>query len=205
MSEIIWEIGDSIVALLPTYAEGRGRLTRVLLSDGSEQLLNKSAKGVVKKLARKYSIDLNSVVKEYGKLLGKSNLIPIPLTQHIILVPLKTITPLLPGDSAYGYFTLSAIREIKKTGDKEYKTVVILQNGVEIGVFLNYATVMRQLKNAELVDKHYSIKHFCWLSNKADFPDTERGLSQEVSRRDLVSIHLKLDQILSFLFQKKHY
>jgi len=203
LSEIIWEFGDSIAALLPTYAEGRGRLTRVLLSDGSEELINKTVKGAVKKLARKYSVDLGSVVKEYGKLLGKSNLIPIPLSQHIILVPLKTVTPLLPGDSAYGYFTLSAISEIKKTGDKEYKTVVILHNGVEVGVFLNYETVMKQVKNAELVDKHYRIKHFCWLSDKSVSLDTERGLSQEVTRRDLVSIHLKLDQMLTLLFQKK--
>ncbi len=205
MSDINWELVESMAALLPTYKEGRGRLTRMLLSDGSEDLIDKTVKSVVKKLARQYSVDLDSVVKEYGALLGKRNLVPIPLTQHIILVPLKTITPLLPGDSAYGYFNLSAIKEINKTGDSEYKTAVILHNGIEVGVFLNYETVMKQVKNAELVDKHYRIKHLCWLSDKTTSVDPERGLSQEVTRRDLISIHLKLDQILTFLFQKKHF
>lgn len=201
MIEVLWERCDSIAVLLPTYQEGEGRLTRVLFSDGSEERINKTIKGVFKKLARKFSVDLVSATKEYGGMLGKSNLVPIPFSQYLILVPLKTITPLLPGDSAYGYFNLLAIKEIKRTRDREYKTVVILHNGTEVGVFLNYETVMKQIKNAELVDKHYRIKHFSWLSDKASSLDSEK----ELCRRDLVSIHLKLDQILTLLFQKKHF
>lgn len=205
MSDINWESVESMAALLPTYKQGRGRVTRMLLSDGSEELIDKTVKSVVKKLARQYSVDLDSVVKEYGKLLGKKNLVPIPLMQHLILVPLKTITPLLRGDSAYGYFNLSAIKEVNETGDSEYKSVVILHNGVEVGVFLNYETVMKQVKNAELVDKHYRIKHLCWLRDKNTSIDPEKSLSQDITRRDLISIHLKLEQILTLLFQKKHY
>ncbi|MDO9574208.1 MAG: hypothetical protein Q7I94_04355, partial [Candidatus Contubernalis sp.] len=80
MTEVLWERCDSIAALLPTYQEGEGRLTRVLFSDGSDERINKTIKGVFKKLARKFSVDLVSATKEYGGMLGKSNLVPIPFS-----------------------------------------------------------------------------------------------------------------------------
>ncbi|PKM83702.1 MAG: hypothetical protein CVU88_01610 [Firmicutes bacterium HGW-Firmicutes-13] len=204
MKEDISVIRDSMAALLPIYREGRGNLTKIIKSDGSEVLLNKNIKGVIKRLARLYLVDLSSIVGEYGKILGRTNLIPIPLTQNLILVPLKTIAPLLPGDSAYGYFSFTAIKEIKGCQDKENKSKVILRNGIKVGIISTQETVLKQLKNAEIVDKHYRIKHGMWFVDQTPFMNKPNKLGEEVTRKDLASIHLKLDQILTYLSHRSN-
>lgn len=201
MLEDISEYRDCIAALLPTYQEGRGNLTRIIKLDGSEVLLDKNIKGVIKRLARLYLLDLSSIAETYGKILGRANLIPIPLTHNLVLIPLKTITPLLPGDSAYGYFSFTAIKKIQGCQDKEYKSRVILRSGIEIKLVSTEKTVLKQLKNAEIVDKHYRIKHGTWFIDYASFMNKENEPGREISRMDLLSIHLKLDQILAYLSQ----
>ncbi len=103
---------EGLVALLPGPG-GREGGTLVLTLKGSYGD-KRSLPWLVELLARFYRLDVAAVRRHSGRLLGLRHHIPLPLTEGVVLLPLKVAhsAPPLPGEGTTGYVNLLQIEEV---------------------------------------------------------------------------------------------
>lgn len=153
--EDVLDVG--LAALLPVYEDGN--VTKLITSVGEQIIDVRTARTVLKNLARNFGVDLAATREKYGRLLNKRNIIPIPLAADLVLIPVKVREhPLGQNDGTLGYFNFCEIQRVEKSSGNS--STIILKCGVSIPTVVSETTVREYIKNARLVESFYMAKHF---------------------------------------------
>lgn len=147
----------SLAAMLPVY-EG-GNATRIIASDGTEEMDPRTCRTVLKNLARIYGIDLAATRKSYGRAINKRHAVPIPFGANLVLIPVKIREkPLGENDGTFGYVNFRDIRQVDGAGLRACR--VALRCDKTIDILVSRDTVLEYMKNARLVESIYMGRHF---------------------------------------------
>lgn len=154
MLENILKMG--LGAILPIYKNGN--VTKLITCDNKQIICNRTCKTVLKNIAKFYGVDLVAVRNQYRSPLNKKYSIPIPLTENLLLVPIKVREkPLGENDGTLGYINLNEIKELK--GDNSMDCQILLKSGFVIKTKVKEKTVKEKIKDARFVRNLYLEKH----------------------------------------------
>ncbi|NMA87342.1 MAG: hypothetical protein GX968_08465, partial [Tissierellia bacterium] len=145
-------ISEELMAFLPVYIESKGNCTSIHTMAGGNYHIEKSLKSFLNQLAEYYIVDLRAVRKYYGESLFIKNLVPIPLNQENIFIPLKVRKPICKNDGSIGYVNL---KYIEKTRENRGKTIIHLKNKTIINSLNTIDTVNNHIKNGNMVRNLY--------------------------------------------------
>lgn len=101
---------EELLALLPLYRDGAGE-TVVFTLQGRHQ----DPRGVpwlVEKLASYYSLNLLELRRRCGDLLGLRHHISLPLSERLVLLPVKVRQSAVLGETTTGFINLLQVKEI---------------------------------------------------------------------------------------------
>lgn len=109
-SDIERYLQEGLLALLPCCHNGSsGSLVFTLAGRHSDP---RGVPWLVEKLAAYYSLDLLTLRRRCGELLGLRHHISLPLAENLVLLPVKTRRIILPGETATGYINLLQVERI---------------------------------------------------------------------------------------------
>ncbi|SCG81897.1 hypothetical protein DW1_0277 [Proteiniborus sp. DW1] len=143
-------VSKEIVAFLPFYIEGNS--TKVITNKQNEEYIYKSIKTFITLLSKYFMVDLNSSRQYYGKIIGSTNIVPLPFNKDNIFVPLKVRKAISKNDGSFGYFNIGFIKDIIEKNKKVY---VLLKKGDCIEVLQGIETAKKNLRNGYIVKQAY--------------------------------------------------
>jgi hypothetical protein len=146
-----------LMAVLPEYIRSKGNCTVVYLEKMEPFVIERSIKTVIKALERHYKVTPREVKTKYQHLISSSNLIPMPLSEENIFVPIKTRTPICKNDGAFSYINIKHIYIV--TDKKDYREVC-LSDGKIIKSISTLPTLQNHIRNGYIIKsfhKDYSI------------------------------------------------
>lgn len=175
-------------ALVPIYTEGGYNSTCIKLGQG-EILMEKSVKGVLKDLCAYYHYDLKKSNQDYGQKINLKKMVPIPLTQDIVLIAIKTRSPIGKDDGALSYINIQSIKKVKQGQ-------VYFKNGSSLKTLCSQATIEKHIGLAKLLKDLAGKKTSLLREEEASY------LSDTISlRQDLLIIYKRLQSIEKRLFK----
>lgn len=143
-----------LAMLVPVYVEGGGDMTKVVLRGGREWLDPRPVPAVLKQIGRYFGVDLTAIRERYGEILGRKLHVPIPLSPHLVLIPLKMRTPRVQKDGTTGYIVRQIVeRVIPDT--KTTKCKLQLQGLALVECMQSSGFAKQQLRNAHIVQTFY--------------------------------------------------
>lgn len=142
-----------IMAFYPEYSAGVGEITRVLVSQGEDQIIPITSRSFKANLCKYYSIDYESSRKKFGKIIGSVNCVPLPINSNKIFLQLKMRIPAFKSDGAMGYIDLNCIKNQEKKDIRT--TAIVLKNGRKVRVLYSMSTINKHMKNARLILEFY--------------------------------------------------
>ncbi|HHY04870.1 MAG TPA: hypothetical protein GX534_06770 [Thermoanaerobacterales bacterium] len=150
-------LNKGLAAMVPIYENGN--VTRLVVSNGSDMIDQRTCRTVLKNIAYIYGTDLASVRRCYGLAINKKNSVPLPLAVNLVLIPVKMRkNPLGKSDGTLGYVNFKEIDKVKYTDDKGCD--VLLKSGSMIHVLVSSVTMKDYMKNAQIVENVYVDRHF---------------------------------------------
>ena len=159
-------VSEELMAFLPVYIELKGNCTSIHTMVGGNYYVEKSLKTFLNQLAEYYIVDLKAVRKYYGELLFVKNLVPIPLNQENVFIPLKIRKPICKNDGSTGYIN---IKYIEKATEFKGKTIIHLKNKTTIDTLNTIDTVNKHIKNGYMVKRLYNERNNSNRINEYDF------------------------------------
>ena len=170
-----------IQAIVPIYTRQGGNFTQIKDGDG-DILVKKSTRSVLKEICKFYHYDLKSSNQEYGDMLGIKKTPPIPFTKELILIAVKTRTPIGKDDGAFSYVNIEKVEDVKDQ-------TIYFKDGNNLKTLSKDKTILRNINLAKL------------LKTK-----TTRGLSslrEEESSYDIYTAdRLSLREDLNIIYRK---
>ncbi|WP_048601832.1 hypothetical protein [Rubeoparvulum massiliense] len=144
------------VAFLPVNLQGLGDVTRLYYIDGQEEICEVPVQHFFADLTQIFGIDASLMRKRYGRLLGKSQLIPIPFSYEWTLLPLKVRSP-IGRQSCYGWFLAQEIQRIEEV--ERLQTHVFLTGGHRIPILHPAHTIRERIRDAMVVQYQFQLLH----------------------------------------------
>jgi hypothetical protein len=145
---------EQLAVLMPIYREGGGDMTRVILQDGQEWDDPRPLYAVLKGIARHFAVDLVAVRERYGAILGKRLYVPLPLSPHLTLVPLKMRLPRVYKDGTTGYVVSGAVDKILMGSSTTCCQVEVRGAGF-IDCLQSRDFAVKQMLHADIVQMYY--------------------------------------------------
>lgn len=143
-------VSKEIIAVLPLYKEGNS--TKIITNKQNEEYIYKSIKTFITLLARYFMIDLSSSRQYYGKIIGSTNIVPLPFDKDNIFVPLKIRKAISKNDGSFGYFNIGFIKDIIEKNNKVY---ISLEKGYCIEVLQGIDSARKNLRNGYIIKQAY--------------------------------------------------
>lgn len=109
-SDIEQYLREELLALLPHYRDGFSGTLIFTLKDRHQD--PRGVPWLVEKLASYYSLDLLELRRRCGEILGLKHHISLPLSENLVLLPVKARQFALPGETATGYINLLQVERI---------------------------------------------------------------------------------------------
>lgn len=194
MKDIEKLIDNGIMAIIPVYLDIKGNSTKVVTLKEGYIYIYKTIQTVIKLIARYFTVDLQSVRKYYGGMIGAKNIVPIPFNKQNIYVPIKVRKPISKNDGSMAYFNLKSIERIE---DQGCNTFIILNGGVKVKTLQKKNSVEKQIIRGNLVEKMYNGKiGISVCEDSIDFYEESSKLATKadiaVIRNELLDIKSKL-------------
>lgn len=145
-------VSSEIIAILPLYVDMKGNSTKVITKKQNEIYIYKSIRAFITLLAKYFMIDLNSSRQYYGKVIGCTNIVPLPFNKDNVFVPLKVRKPISKNDGSFGYFNIRFLNDVVKKSSKVY---VSLENELSIEILQGVDSAKRNIRNANIVKQSY--------------------------------------------------
>lgn len=98
-------------AFIPENVEGQGDCLAILLLNGERSIIHKSASSFLREVVRSFGNDLAKLRQIYSRATGRKYHIPLPLTNLLTLVPLKTRVA-IGKQTVFGWFVAEKIRDL---------------------------------------------------------------------------------------------
>ncbi|RKD21907.1 ComK protein [Caminicella sporogenes DSM 14501] len=144
-----------VSCLLPIYKDEFGNITEIIDKSGETYTAYKTLKTVLKLICKYYGVDIKSVRQKYSKIINRKNIIPLPLSQDLILIPFKMRKPIFLKDGSYGYINIFSIENIYS---KKGNTIIKLYNEKEITCISKLKTAREHYNNGKAILNDISFK-----------------------------------------------
>ncbi|MHC1686010.1 MAG: hypothetical protein AB6733_24295 [Clostridiaceae bacterium] len=135
-------------AFIPFYKENRGKGTAIYLKDGKKVYTKHSIRKVLDDYCAINFKDINQLRKLSCKVLNRKLLNPIYISNEIVMLPVKSMKPLIAGDKCFGYINLNYIKDFI-IEDKKIK----LKSGAEINYLDKSTTIKNRLADGALLSR----------------------------------------------------
>lgn len=183
-------IKRDISVIIPTYKEGLGNCTRLILSK-EEEIIKITAKTFIKNLCRYHHLDQKASNKYFGDLLSIRSNLPLVFSRQLIYIQLKVREPIGKDDGAMGHFK---VQDINKIIERQGKTFVRMKNDCEISLLCSKNTAEKQIKQGKLV-KELLIKNDSQnVRESLEYYKLDDGPAM---KSDIARLYMKLDDIIS--------
>ncbi|QUH25018.1 hypothetical protein [Serpentinicella alkaliphila] len=166
----ILDNNETIACVLTETINNVGNSTKLILNCGKPIIIHKSVSSVLREIAEFYAIDLKLLRKKQQTYIHNKYYMPLPITKSLLLIPIKTKTPIVPKDPSISYINFYSIKEISSS-----KPYIYLNNGIKI----------KSLNSVDTIKKRYSQASICHRfmdsanSNTAyDYPVTKADLEK---------------------------
>ncbi len=140
------------VAFLPSNEPDIGDVLLVLGKNGEREVVHITARSYLQQLARLFGVDLAFLRERYGKVIGKKQMIPLPLAPNWTLIPLQVRIP-IGKQQAHGWVVKQSIERID-----EGKSI-LLKGDHQVPLLHSYQDMRRILREAQLVELQYQFFH----------------------------------------------
>ncbi|NLZ27441.1 MAG: hypothetical protein GX887_00570 [Firmicutes bacterium] len=158
--KIIGKYRERIAAVVPYYDEEGGNATRVYTIDGSTFADRRTTRWVIRRMARAFAVDLEALRQDYGQYLGISQGVPLPISEDLVMVPLKLRQVIGRNDGAGGYVNICAVQKVEKyPGEGIFKSRIHLTGGKCLPCVFNCKTVERRFCTGEIARERYIRNH----------------------------------------------
>ncbi|MDI3534675.1 MAG: hypothetical protein PWQ82_1040 [Thermosediminibacterales bacterium] len=175
-----------VAGLIPVYKDMTGNATELITSTGENYIDERKIKSIIRLFARYYGVDLKSLRKNYGDVIGQKNSVPLPFTPDLILVPVKMRRPLTPYDGSSGFFTLNEFDKIiEDTVEGERKVNILLKSGYKLPCLCSKSTVEKHIRNAKIVHQHYLKLNYRNQNQLLFFCDVFSDYKQPATKGDI--------------------
>lgn len=191
-------VSNEIIAVLPLYIDMEGNSTKVITKKQNEEYIYKSIKTFIALLAKYFMIDINSSRQYYGKIIGSTNIVPLPFNKDNIFVPLKVRKPISKNDGSFGYFNIRFIKEIIEKNNKVYISLE-MENCIEI--LQGIESARRNLRNAYIVRQAYYKRNGVTVMEEQGFYGE---LNKPATKGDIAALRNELMDIKINLLKSSH-
>ncbi|KPU26440.1 hypothetical protein TR13x_10200 [Caloranaerobacter sp. TR13] len=192
-------LNDEIMAIIPIYIDMYGNCTKVITLKTQEDYIFKSIKTVLKNIAKFYTLDLMASREYYGKMIGISNIVPIPFDSENIFIPLKVRKPIFKNDGSFGYFNLKFINDIKEEKNEVY---IILKGNVKVRINQTLKTAYKHVRHGEIVKRVYDKKTYGLIKESSH--DFYNEYNKPATKGDIVFLVNQLMDILKKLHERRN-
>lgn len=147
-------VNKNIIAIIPEYIQNYGNSTKIITENSDEVLKYKRLHTVIKNIAKIYAVDLKAIREYCKKIIGVSNVVPIPLGRSIF-IPLKVRKPISRNDGCFGYFNIDYITNVKQEG----RFVIVTLNGnIEVKVLQSLKVTKNHIHHGKILKRIYLSK-----------------------------------------------
>ncbi len=144
-----------MTALRSVCLPGEGRVSQVYVP-GDNFYDPRRVCSLVEAAARYFAVDLVALRQRCKELLDRSNYLPLPISTHLVLVPLTLGTL---GEKT-GFINLLALDKVQAQGKH---CTILLKDGVALPCRLSPGTVKQRMVQARFVLWELSAAGFRWL------------------------------------------
>lgn|GEM_PF-402032 len=197
MKKVDEVLAKGISAIIPDYQPNIGNITRIFDKDGLEYVEKKRVKAILNRLAAIYFVDLAALRKRYSAIIHQRNIIPIPICEHMILIPFKMRKPIIENDGSLGYINHSSIKSIRKTKDNKLVDVE-LNNGRSVKCMASYKTALKHMRNTEIVKEHYCKLHLKTSSLKS-INDVYLEYEKPATKTDIALLNMQVAELAKYV------
>lgn len=138
----------NLVAFVPVYG-AEGRVTRLYYTCHTADT-DLSIASLVRHACREYSLDRKGLKNAARFVSGNPNLVPLPLMLDRTFFPVKSLSPRIRGDAAYGYYLLQGIVRIEKS---DTGCVLTMSNRISFDVLQSRSVVMNHVARSLLFER----------------------------------------------------
>lgn len=142
-------------AFLPVNAVGKGDIVQLIYQDGSTQLIDVQAQTFLKHVLSFFGTDLLSLRRRYGRVIGKKQLVPLPLSKQWTLVPFNT-REAIGRQTRTGWIVFSKIQHLL---EKNPHQTTIQLHEYSVMIYHSERFTFEQLRNAKLVEVEFEQIH----------------------------------------------
>ncbi|MDS1029670.1 hypothetical protein RDV78_04010 [Bacillota bacterium LX-D] len=132
---------------IPITGEDGGNYTEIWLKGPEKIQISKKSKTVLAHLVRLYAKDLVLVRQQSKRILGYSKDLPLLITHHLVLIPVKVREATYKDEGTLGYVVLQSVDKVRPL--ERGKAKLSFQDGSELLV-LNRVQKIRQKMNEAL-------------------------------------------------------
>jgi hypothetical protein len=144
---------EEVAMLIPVYVPDGGDMTKIVLRSGERWYDPRPVPAVLKGIARYFGVDLAALRERYGEILGKRLNVPLPLSPHLVLTPLKMRQPCVPKDGTTGYVTTQWVERVVPNSDRSGCRIVC--GDVAADCLQSAEFAMQQMRHARIVHAFY--------------------------------------------------
>ncbi|MFA5525118.1 MAG: hypothetical protein WDA24_12230 [Tissierellales bacterium] len=191
-------VSNGIIAVIPLYINMEGNSTKVITKNQNEEHIYKSIKTFIALLAKYFMIDINSSRQYYGRIIGITNIVPLPFNKDNIFVPLKVRKPISKNDGSFGYFNICCIKEIIEKSNKVY---ISLEKEYCIEILQGIESAKRNIRNAHIVKQAYYKRNGVTVMEEQGFYGE---LSKPATKGDIAALRNELLDIKINLLKSTH-
>lgn len=159
-----------IAAIVPVYQEN-GDVTMVVYQDGTNDIVPLRVRAVIRKIAHTYCTDLIQLKKKTAEITDRSLYNTLVFDQALILIPLKTRKPRVPGDNTLAYVNLKAVVKTLPSPAPPHRSVIQLTGGHTVPIYWTPVRVKQYLNQAELISQKLADKLPRYQKQKEDEPE----------------------------------
>ncbi len=149
----------------PRNKEGRGEVLEILWQDGTISSTKIHASSYLKQIVQLFGGDLVNLRKLYGEVIGRKQMVPLPLTYNWVLVPFKMQNPIGRQESI-GWFVAQDIVSFRTVG--KLLTEIELKRGFHLTCYHSYQFCAQQMRSVTLVLVKFQQLHARRLVNIAE-------------------------------------
>jgi len=154
------EYAGEVAALVPYYDEEGGNSTRIYTLSGEVVEDRRSPRWILKMIARYFGADLEALREGYGEYLGCYHGVPLPLSEGIVLAPLRMRRIVGENDGASGYVNALLVRRVEPYGkscikENEKQCCVVLEGEIQLPCLLKRGTVEKKIRSGILAYERY--------------------------------------------------
>lgn len=140
---------DTLSAFFPNYTDS-GDVTKVFFKTGKAVEVSQKTTSFLNKVASFYSMDVKALRRRSAKRTGKKNMLPLPFSSLLLLVPVKVRNIRVDGDYTLGYVNKYAVKQIQSTAQAPYATDILLTGNHHVLSLWPVKTVKKAMRQATL-------------------------------------------------------